>query len=155
MDDIDKLSSTDIPKEDDITCGEIMQIYKSTKDPVIWITRAFILGYMRGKRTKQPIIGTRRTRVPIYVILPFERVIIMGNSIEFSVDLTAAEIEALSRLFYATTDRSSGLWKVIIHSFQLGVLKAQKRPQKQKQGVSVMDTPYLIFTEDPFDQEPS
>lgn len=52
MDDIDKVSTVAIPVEDDITCGEIMKIYKSTKDPVIWITRAFILGYLRGKRIK-------------------------------------------------------------------------------------------------------
>lgn len=52
MDDIDKLSDMPVPLEDDITCGEIMKIYKSTKDPVIWITRAFMLGYLRGKKSK-------------------------------------------------------------------------------------------------------
>lgn len=55
----------------------------------------------------------------------------MSNSIPSS-DLTVAEIKALSRAFYAAPDRASGLWNVIIRSFQYGFQKAQESHKNKK-----------------------
>ena len=50
MEDNDKLVK--LPEEDDITYGEIMEIYQSSdKDPFNMITKAFILGYFRGHKS--------------------------------------------------------------------------------------------------------